>query len=78
MYRIRIETENECSQKLCVIYYITCIPANDFKSKEGVEPPRAASGHTTYIDGKMLSVTKYRFQMNFWYVYCVILCHVFH
>ena len=25
-----------------------------FKSKEGVEPPRAARGHTTYIDGVIL------------------------
>ena len=28
-----------------------------------IEPPKAARGHTTYIDGKMLSVTKYSFHM---------------
>ena len=25
-----------------------------------IEPPKAARGHATYIDGKMLSVTKYK------------------
>jgi len=25
-----------------------------------IEPPKAARGHATFIDGKMLSVTKYR------------------
>ena len=28
-----------------------------------IEPPKAARGHATYIDGKMLSVTKYRIQI---------------
>ena len=27
------------------------------------EPPKAARGHATYKDGKMLSVTKYRIQI---------------
>ena len=26
-----------------------------------IEPPKAARGHAAYIDGKMLSVTKYSF-----------------
>ena len=34
-------------------------------------------GHTTYIDSKMLSVTKYRFQIHFLYVYCIILVPCF-
>ena len=34
------------------------------KYKQGrIEPPKAARGHATYIDGKMLSVTKYRIQI---------------
>ena len=30
-----------------------------------IEPPKAARGHATYIDGKVLSVTKYSFQIYF-------------
>ena len=35
-----------------------------------IEPPKAARGHATYIDGKMLSVTKYSFQMYFRFHTC--------
>ena len=35
-----------------------------------IEPPKAARGHATYIDGKMLSVTKYSFQMYFRFHMC--------
>jgi len=28
-----------------------------------IEPPKAARGHATFVDGKMLSVTKYRIQI---------------
>ena len=38
-----------------------------------IEPPKVARGRATYIDGKMLSVTKYSFQMYFQYVNYVIL-----
>ena len=31
-----------------------------------IEPPKAARGHATFVDGKMLSVTKYRIQI-YWY-----------
>ena len=30
-----------------------------------IELPKAARGHATYIDGKILSVTKYSFQIYF-------------
>ena len=30
-----------------------------------IEPPKAARGHATYIDGKMLSVTKYNLVFKF-------------
>ena len=35
-----------------------------------IEPPKAARGHATYIDGKMLSVTKYSFQIYFRFHTC--------
>ena len=42
-----------------------------FKSCQGcIEPPKAARGHATYIDGKMLSVTKYSFQIYFRFHTC--------
>jgi len=28
-----------------------------------IKPPKAARGHATFVDGKMLSVTKYRIQI---------------
>ena len=31
-----------------------------------IEPPKVARGYATYIDSKMLSVTKYSFQIYFW------------
>ena len=31
-----------------------------------IEPQKAARGHATFVDGKMLSVTKYRIQI-YWY-----------
>ena len=39
-------------------------------SQGRVEPPKAARGHATYIDGKMLSVTKYSFQIYFRFHTC--------
>ena len=33
----------------------------------GIKPLKAARGHARYIDGKMLSVTKYSFQIYFWF-----------
>ena len=35
-----------------------------------IEPPKAARGHATYIDGKMPSVTKYSFQIYFRFHTC--------
>ena len=38
-----------------------------------IEPPKGREGHAAYIDGKMLNVTKYGFQLYSRYVQCVIL-----
>ena len=35
-----------------------------------IKPPKAARGHATYIDDKMLSVTKYSFQIYFRFHTC--------
>ena len=35
-----------------------------------IEPLKAARGHATYIDSKMLSVTKYSFQIYFRFHTC--------
>ena len=37
-----------------------------------IEPLKAARGHATYIDGKMLSVAKYSFQIYFQYSACAM------
>ena len=42
----------------------------DGQNQGRIEPPKAARGHATYIDGKMLSVTKYSFQMYFRFYTC--------
>ena len=41
----------------------SCSVCNRHMSHQGhIEPPKAARGHATFIDGKMVSVTKYRIQ----------------
>ena len=52
----------------------TLFKANDcpkYRGDQGrIEPPKAARGHATYLDGKMLSVTKYSFQIYFRFHMC--------
>ena len=38
-----------------------------------IEPPKVARGHATFVDGKMLSVTKYRIQI-YWYKHVTRRC----
>ena len=54
---------------------LSCVPVQQVNTvirfNQGrIEPPKAARGHATYIDGKMLSVTKYSFQIYFRFHTC--------
>ena len=51
-------------------YYVVCVHATIIQYQGHIEPPKAARGHATYIDGKMLSVTKYSFQIYFRFHTC--------
>ena len=49
------------SHVLCYVYSVSCYQGR-------IELPKAARGHATYIDGKMLSVTKINIEIQIWTV----------